>query len=83
LGRVADIFNWRTAFAAMLVGSVALSEDPQNHPAGLVVTGLSAGALVALGRSTASRVSRNLVSAGFALFLLAIAISFPVALHNR
>jgi hypothetical protein len=82
LGRVADIFNWRTAFAAMLVGSVALSEDPQNHPAALVVTGLSAGALVAPGLSTAARVNRNLVSAGFALFLLAIAISFPVAMHN-
>jgi hypothetical protein len=66
----------------MLVGSVALSEDPQNHPAALVVTGLSAAALVALGLSTTSRINRNLVSAGFALFMLAIAISFPVAMHN-
>lgn len=82
MGRVADIFNWRTAFAAMLIGSVALSEDPQNHPAALVVTGLSAGALVAPGLSTAARVNRNPVSAGFALFMLAIAISFPVAMHN-
>ena len=82
LGCVTTILNWRTAFAVLLIGSVALSEDPQNHPAASVVTGLSAGALVALALSTASRVNRNLVSVGFALFMLAIAISFPVAMHN-
>jgi hypothetical protein len=82
LGRLTDIFNWRFAFAAMLIGSVALSEDPHNHPAALAVTGLSACALVAFGLSSIAKVNPNLVSAGFALFMLSIAISFPVAMHN-
>jgi O-antigen ligase len=87
LGRVADILNWRplnwrTAFAAMLIGSVALSEDPHHHPVALVLTGLSACALIAIGLFSPPKTNRNLVSAGFALFMLAIAISFPVAMHN-
>lgn len=80
--RLTDIFNWRTAFAALMIGSVALSEDPHNHPFALAVTGLSACALFALGVFSVPNVNRNLVSAGFALFMLSIAISFPVAVHN-
>lgn len=79
---VTGTLTWRTAFAALLIGSVALSEDPHNHPAALVLTGVSACALAALGFRSALKTDRNLVSAGFALFMLAIAISLPVAIHN-
>jgi hypothetical protein len=82
LERITNISNWRIAFAALLIGSVALSEDPHNHPIAMVVTGVSACTLLALGVLSVPKTILNLVSAGFALFMLAIAISLPVAIHN-
>jgi hypothetical protein len=72
LGRVTNNLNWRAAFAAMLIGSFGLSEDPHHH-----AVSSPAFRPVVFGVFPALKVNWNLVSAGFVLL---VAISFPLAM---
>ena len=71
---------WRLPFATLMLASVFFADTPQTHLAAVVVAAVS---LLALGglwlRSPAF--DKNALTAGIALWLAAIALSFPVAMY--
>ena len=71
--------GWRYVFAGMMVVAIFCSDTPQFRlPVAAAVAALLATAALLWIR--APRFGRDLLSAGFALFLIAIAISLPVSL---
>jgi hypothetical protein len=71
---------WRIPFALLLVASIFCSDGPQNHWVASTMICLS-WAMLAVLWIRRPVLNFNLIAYGFGLFMLAIAISFPVALH--
>jgi hypothetical protein len=73
---------WRVPYATIMVAAVFCSDTPHTHPFALGVVAISLAALAGLWLSFDRSVDRNMLAAGFGLFLLAIVLSLPVAMHN-